>query len=242
MIVLDYNPNFLGGIDTIVYLFIGLFIAVLFRFAFKGEPLFERVKIWIFVKLFVVVLLFRVMIDPIIWSEHIFKDLVVPQSNNQLNIYENLFRLLNFVILVPLLEELVFRFFIMGKILMKNNWNEWIIITLSSLFFSLIHINIERINYNVLILMFLLGVLLSLTYIKYGFIYCVFVHVIYNLITWFIRLKKGDYYLIISKLDFDFRYWIIVTTGLLFFLLFNFKFMNRVRKTPPLTEVFKNDH
>ncbi len=104
------------------------------------------------------------------------------------NIYNNgnLSHLFLSIFIVPIFEEYFFRGFLLHKFI-KHKKNISGIILVSALF-ALGHFHIFNLNINIdFVLMFfrlfVLGVLLSLTRIKFGLFYSIFGHAIYNLVS-----------------------------------------------------------
>ncbi|MCS7243713.1 MAG: type II CAAX endopeptidase family protein [Candidatus Calescibacterium sp.] len=93
-------------------------------------------------------------------------------------IYELVFGFLGIVFFVPLVEELMFRKYLMDYLL--NFFNRWLVVFFSSLIFALVHF--ESIINTILI--FFMGVFLSFVYlIKRDIIYTYILHSFYNFLS-----------------------------------------------------------
>lgn len=102
----------------------------------------------------------------------------------------------------PILEELVFRKLIIDKLIKFNSINKTIII--SSLIFSLLHLNIIRIIYT-----FIIGIIYGYVYISNkNMLYSIIIHSISNIVVLFIY-SYNIYVLIFSLLCLIFSIYLI---------------------------------
>ncbi|GAA3594110.1 CPBP family intramembrane metalloprotease [Flavivirga amylovorans] len=160
-------------------------------------------------------ILFRVCIDPIIRLDEILNISNLPAEDQRINktVYENIFIFLDVVLLAPIIEEIVFRGYILNA-LNKIKFNSKIL--LSSLLFTLIHVPLELTS---LIPVFILGVILGYIAMRFKLIYAIIFHALYNLIWFIIDFNSNDYWDLISSLNFRYTYWGLVLICLSAFLL-----------------------
>lgn len=89
------------------------------------------------------------------------------------------------ILFSSIVEEIIYRGVVIG-FLVKHQFNNSLIVLISSLFFGLAHYNLELIGiFNA----FCLGIIFSITYLKYkNLVYCIFQHLIFNFLTGLIIL------------------------------------------------------
>lgn len=143
-----------------------------------------------------------------IWKYYNYSELNLSEIEPQkIDIYFIL-RSLSILIVSPILEELFFRKFLISKLLEKNNLV--ISIILSSLLFSLIHIE----SFNNLLPTFIFGVISGLIFIKTKrIIYTIILHFLYNLIIQLLRVSDFPLDVYLNSLEFNSTYWIFIIFG-----------------------------
>ena len=131
-------------------------------------------------------------------------------SNNVALIYN----LISIILVAPIIEELFYRKFILGKLSKKNNPNLSIII--SSLCFSIMHIETP----NNLIPTFIGGIILGIIYLKTKKIgYCIMLHFIVNSIIFTTNNIGTSYDNWLIDYDFDITYWLLFGIGIVITLI-----------------------
>ena len=122
----------------------------------------------------------------------------------------NIYQAVSAILIAPIFEELFFRKYILGKLLLRNN--KTISLLTSSLCFSLIHIETP----NNLLPTFIFGIISGLIFIKTKkIIYSIFLHLLMNSI-WLSLLIYGEkYYNWIYLLNFNFIYWSLPLIGII---------------------------
>lgn len=156
----------------------------------------------------VLILATRVFNDPIYRFESIFN------GKNVLNFFDYgslqkevlVLFFLKTVIITPIVEELTFRGVVMGELLEKNiSLLKSLII--SSILFSLIHINPLSFNPTTLLITLITGIIFGLIFYKYGLIYSIIAHCFYNFLWLFIMVNGEWYFNFLNILNFGAVYW-----------------------------------
>jgi len=99
-------------------------------------------------------------------------------------------------IITMIMEELIFRYYLISFLFYSLNLNIILVLILSSLFFSLYHIHTWFTYKNVRILgiflsnSFLLGLFLGYIFLTLGFLYCIIIHSIIAFIFYFNLVKR----------------------------------------------------
>lgn len=126
------------------------------------------------------------------------------------------------VLIIPVLEELVFRKLILGSLLKKKKI--FFSILFSSVLFSLIHFNYlsPNFNYTSVINSFFLGVLLSIIFVRFGILFSILAHFFYNLIWFILKIYKLEYWKFEEYLNYNLTYWALFITSFLTIILLNF--------------------
>ena len=215
--ILDYNYSFLEIIDSSIYIILlGIFLFLSKKlernkntrstsFAFNFNHLMYSI---------IIVLLFRVTMDPIIRINEIFSgELAHLYREYNLNQIQLILKFVNIVIFLPILEELVYRR-IFFKLMRRETSIKAILIT--SLFFMIGHISFYPFQFDFirLLLTFFFSLILGLTYVSYGLKYSILIHILYNLFWFFDTFISNFYKDCITYLQFSFWYWVIILSGL----------------------------
>ncbi|WP_179333049.1 CPBP family intramembrane glutamic endopeptidase [Winogradskyella costae] len=134
------------------------------------------------------------------------KDTFVDSKNNIALIYS----LISTLLIAPIVEELFYRKFLLGKLLEKNKPISAIII--SSICFSIMHIETP----NHLIPTFISGIILGILYLKIKKIgYCIMLHFIANLIIVTTNNIGISYDNWLIGYNFDIYYWLSFGVGII---------------------------
>ncbi|WP_161635358.1 CPBP family intramembrane glutamic endopeptidase [Aquimarina macrocephali] len=197
-------------------------LILLFKKTFKNTEK-ERLalsKMYYVLLIFILAIGIHLLKDPFFRYKHILfeEPLLNPSNLGSIDFsLDIVFKMIYTIILLPVLEELLFRRIIFKSLLNKYS-NLWIAILISSLLFSIIHLSI-----NNLIPTFLFGVIASYIYFKTNNIwYSILLHVISNLIWFIIYLYPKKYWEVLEILNFGVSYWLIITFGIgLIFLITN---------------------
>ncbi len=218
---LDIKDDYLYLVETIIYSFL-IFLAILFikqrvnnMYAFKSVFSFK-----IILTILILGFLVRLFEDPflrmnIILGHRDFPAIENFQSNGVLG---KIITFLNVVFLATIFEELVFRKLILSFFKVKNLFFG---VIFSSVLFALIHINnIDYINYTTITLAFIFGIIACIIFLKYGLLYCITFHIIYNLIWFVLKEYKQEYWNTLKELSFGIIYWLICSVSLVLVLLF----------------------
>jgi membrane protease YdiL (CAAX protease family) len=135
---------------------------------------------------------------------------VKPFAFSELTTTGTITRIITYLIIAPIFEEIIFRKYIFTELLKKHTILFSIII--SSVYFSLFHIP----SYNSLIPTFIFGIIACIIYIKTkNIIYPIILHLLNNLIVLIFQLKGKLFYDWNYDLNFNITYWIIFTIGLI---------------------------
>lgn len=200
---------FFKAIDVILHSILILIFYFSFKSIIQNQIKFKVSGFLFFIP--IIVIAFRITEDPIFNFKYIFEGVQLRNIvNYEIDDFSNLiYGFITMVLLAPLLEELVFR-----KIMLEELGKTFTSILFSSALFSLIHI-FNGIEVTVLLSAFLFGIILGFVYLKYGVFYSFLIHLAYNLLFFIIRYYYYDSYVeILSKLDFNWIYWLIVLGSL----------------------------
>lgn len=173
-------------------------------------------------KVVLLALLFRILEDPIHHYYQIFNNVDFPTESkfDYMGWKEEILYAFNIVILIPFCEELVFRKGIVDFL----NKHKTIAIVVSSVLFMSIHIqDLNALNYKNLITVLLIGIVLAILYLRYGFMASFLFHCLGNAL-WFINEYNKKYYSdFIDLHGFGIIYWSVVILSFISFvyLLYN---------------------
>lgn len=189
------------GIHLIIFLLIILFLVkkeIVKRNYFHGG----------YKKLFfalILVYLTRIIIAPILFLEN-NEDQVSATDNISLSLL--VLNFLNFVILPPINEELVFRGYILRKFI--NSKRELIIgMIFSSILFASIHLNLIEFNFRSIIYTFILGLVFGFIYIRFGIIASIVSHAFINFMFYAQKYLSVNLN-VVEYFETGFVYWMIV--------------------------------
>lgn len=136
---------------------------------------------------------------------------------------EFVYKSIGAIIVAPIIEELIFRKYILGGLLTR--YTPRLSILISSICFSITHIETPLI----LIPTFFVGILAGIIYFKTKKIsYTILLHFFGNLIIVFLGAFGQSYYFLLYKFDFRFEYWLFVTFGILI-LFYSFNRLTNVQ-------------
>lgn len=210
---------FINTFIYILYIIVSFFILNKKGFI-RGTTSIQLQKIIIIV---ILVLSFRILEDPIQRIKIIIGNLTLPDTvnNNTISHLGLIITFINTIFLAPLFEELFFR-----KLMLSYFSRDFFLIgiLISSLTFSMIHIDWGLINPSQLIVFFIFGLITSIIYSKYGLFYSVLFHSGYNLIWFLAKVDVIKYWSILKNLNFGITYWLLVIVSFLFIVYFIFKF------------------
>lgn len=143
-----------------------------------------------------------------IWQYFKYSELdPVIREPDELNLYF-LIRSLSILIIAPVFEEIFFRKFLISKLTEKHSLVTSIIV--SSILFSLIHIETPKNIFPT----FICGIISGLLFIKTGRIaYPILFHFLYNLIIQLLRVSYFPLDTFLDSLEFNLVYWSIALLG-----------------------------
>lgn len=118
------------------------------------------------------------------------------------------------IIIVPLLEELVFRHFILREFIAKKEYWIWGLF-ISSLLFGVIHQPFYR-----TLEAFLTGIVIGTVFIRYGLRHVILFHILYNILWSIVKIAPNTYWYILKLLDFGFCYFTIVGFSVVFLIFY----------------------
>lgn len=128
-------------------------------------------------------------------------------SSNNISLFYNL---ISTLLIAPIIEELFFRKFLLEKLAKKNR--PILAIIISSICFSIIHIETP----NNLIPTFIIGIILGIIYLKTKKIgYCIMLHFIVNLIILTTNNIGTSYDNWLTGYHFNIIYWLLFVTGII---------------------------
>jgi membrane protease YdiL (CAAX protease family) len=238
---LELNRIYILLSETIVILFF-ITISLIFikkNLLIKNKNSFRIKYKWTVISI-ALAFFFRLIEDPILRIDLIIGDINFPENINFNN--ENrlilIILFLNSVILTPISEELIFRkliltFFSSKKIFLS--------VFISSFLFSLIHISISNFSFEPIIIFFVFGFIASIIYIRFGLLYSVLFHLIFNLIWFLTRYNFIEYWEILKTLNFGYLYWVLIMISLVMIVYFLTKFINlNIRNQKQVDGIAKN--
>ncbi len=113
------------------------------------------------------------------------------------------------IFLIPIFEELLFRKIIFRSLLIRYS-NLWLAILISSVLFSATHLSLRN-----TIPTFLFAIVAAYIYYKTNNIwYPISLHILSNVLWFFIFISPKSYWLLLEKLNFDIGYWLVVISGI----------------------------
>lgn len=225
--VISTKPALIVFIDTLIYV-ISLIAAILFlkrisihNFTYRTIRFDYRV----FLVLIFLGIFYRLFIDPLYRINIINGNNNIPQITEQdIGSYKVIAMILNTIILLPILEEIIFRGIILKSLLKTKK--AYLAILVSSVLFALIHISYYPLNFNYIIVInaFVISIITSHVYIKYGLFYSILFHSVLNFISFAINSYfQNEYWTSIKTLDFGIVYWGICILSFITIILFVLK-------------------
>lgn len=134
---------------------------------------------------------------------------IEPYKFSELTLTTIITRMILYLIIAPIFEEIIFRKYILTKLLKR--YSIFISIVISSIYFSLFHLP----SYLSLMPTLIFGIIACIVYIKTrNIIYPIFLHFLYNLYELNLQLNGKHYYEWIHNLNFNLTYWILFAIGL----------------------------
>lgn len=212
----DINPDYFLFVPVLMNL---LFI-ILLLLTMKKKKSFEPLKVKLIIRYVYVTFLLAISFfcfkEPFLRIDLILDDIKIPEliTKRSRSFIDLIASFLNFVILTPIFEELLFRKKLLSFFSRKNIL---VGVVSSSFIFSFIHLEFDNINILPLLIFFFFGLISSLLYIRYGFLYNLLFHIISNLIWFLLDLNRDIYWGILRGLNFGFLYWTIVVASTLMF-------------------------
>ena len=153
-----------------------------------------------------IVLALRILNDPIYrifdiinqLSEYDWMERVRGKSTS------SLFLVINTILILPFIEEIIFRGGILGSIA-ANNGRSLTGVLFSSVLYALIHFGLTS-----FFSAFTFGIVASVIFLRFGLIYSILFHCLYNLLWVLINYYELYYWKAIAYLNFNIIYWLIV--------------------------------
>lgn len=219
----NLDENYIYFVETIVYGILFTILWIFYKFLKSKQMIYDKkINFKIILLIVFLIILFRVIRDPIINCRYIFFHHKFPTSFYAFTRIDLLTNFLNVVLLGSIFEEILFR-----KIMIDFFWKKKKIIEgiiFSSLLFSLIHINFYRFEFssNTLLYTFIFGLLLGYIYVKTkNVLYPIIAHFTANFIWLLLGIYAEQYWKIIEFFNFDYLYWLTMIGAIigLFFII-----------------------
>ena len=212
--IISSNTN-VELINLSVITVLGLIILAFYKIKklHSGETNKINTKNILFIVL--IILLVRVFNDPIYRFDLIIKNKGFSQfvDYNKIEYHILILNFIKLIIITPIVEELTFRGIILNNINKEYSFTKSLII--SSIMFSIIHINPLAFNITTLIVTVITGAIFGLIFYRYGLIYSIIAHCTYNFIWLALILNGKVYFNFLEKLNFGFLYWLIIIASLI---------------------------
>lgn len=173
--------------------------------------------------------------DPIFNLFEILGENSLPEIGELESSLEIRYQLGNFisaVLLIPVVEELFFRGIVLSSLLNKKK-SFYLGVLFSSMLFSLIHFNPWDIQSSIPIVLsnLLLGIILGGIFVfKRNIFQVIFLHVIFNLFAFILKINYPNYIAILKSLDFGLIYWLFFLVSLLILLITLYLFIMPISK------------
>ncbi|CAM1362413.1 conserved membrane hypothetical protein [Tenacibaculum litopenaei] len=211
------NADLLLLIDTFVYSISFLFFYfIIFRKENYINDFNKRNILPQIITVCSLILFYRILIAPFYRVDIIMGIEQVPDFKESISTpIKNTLTVLNTVLIIPFLEELVFRKFILGKLRKQNSM--LFAILFSSFLFSLNHLSLITINYSSIFNSFFLGIILGVIFVRYGLLYSIIAHIFFNLLWFLIKEYSHIYWNIERIMNFNLLYF--TCTGLALFII-----------------------
>lgn len=230
------SPENLGLIDTLIYCIV-LILVLLISKKTKILPNIQFTRNSFKIPIVMIVLLaifYSIAIDPLFRFDMIFGDTNFAdlKNSNIKSFNQKAFKFINLIMLVPVVEEYVFRGVILKTLL--NNRNKVFSVLFSSFLFALIHINYYPFSFDIISVLsaFILGTVTTIVYLKSNLFGAIIFHSVFNLFWYFSKyLLLDEYWSIIKKLDFGLLYWFITIFAAISFLFVVTRKINSQKQT-----------
>lgn len=214
--LLQYNPNLSDSLNVLE----NTIILTLLYFYYKNIKTFnlknKKIDYSSIYLISILVLSLRIFVDPIFRFNEITNitniTLLENSFNNKtFNYYSLIISFINTIILAPILEEILYRGYILRTLKTIKGFNNLLSILVSSFLFTIAHFPY---SINTLIV-FIIGILTAIIVLKLGLKYAIIFHSFYNLI-WFTleNIFYKDYLFIIKTLEFNYIYWTTIILAL----------------------------
>jgi membrane protease YdiL (CAAX protease family) len=160
--------------------------------------------------LIILAILTKIVNDPIYRCEEIVGKSEIIEAVDYMTLFSTaaLFLFIKSVILVPIVEEVIFRGYILSSFIKIKKYDIWGVL-LSAALFSLIHISGEA-----KLSAFNIGLVSGVIYLRFGLISAIFYHSIYNFIWFGFVIYPNIYWKGIQFLEFGYSYWLIFLLAL----------------------------
>lgn len=198
------------------YLVVLLIVGVIYTFnrdflSFNSQLNSKKIK---YLLPFFLALIVQILNNPIHQYDSIMGNKEVINEINYFQVkYLPLILFFKSVILVPIVEEVVFRGYILGRFVKEQKYIFFGLI-LSTILFALIHISLKSMFAALVI-----GLVAGCIYLKIGLIGAIIFHSFYNFI-WYLSTINSKAFWNIHLLDFGVIYWVIVVIAATLVLLY----------------------
>ncbi len=160
-------------------------------------------------------IIFKILVDPIFRLNEILDTTLILNDKKPIfnSLPQNILIFIDVVLLTPIIEEIIFRGYIL-KILEKKKLVPKILFT--SFLFTLTHIPSDL---NSLFVIFIFAILLGLISLRFGLIYSIIFHSLYNFIWFIMYIFSHKYWQLLESLKFNYIYWSVIVLSAIIFLL-----------------------
>jgi len=225
----DIKIEYISFIDILVYLICLLIFYMLFlkKIVFKQRE-YKKSFLKNLFFIILIIIAYKIFSDPFYRYSLITGNRQFPEFKEFF--YEPLEKVIMFsksVLLIPILEELVFRKLILNSLLKKKKI--YFSILFSSLLFSLIHFNflLPNFNYVSVVNSFFLGMILSIIFIRFGILYSILAHFFYNLIWFTLKIYRLEYWKFEEYLNYNLIYWVLFAISFLVIISLTLSFIKK---------------
>lgn len=179
------------------------------RFSLNGVSL---------ILILVVSLCTRISVQGMLWIDEILTNTPIEIKHRNFDFLGRLHIIIavHSIVLAPLIEEIIFRKWILG--LFQNRGKQIFFgLIISSVLFCLIHENQPAID------SFFTGLIMGLIYLRFGLLASILFHSFYNLFWFIVRTNRNFYEKVINWFDFGFSYWAIIFAAIIMISIFIFQ-------------------
>lgn len=154
--------------------------------------------------------LLTIIKDPIYRWKQIFSTSIIHEGGQKIfDPYIDMLIFFNIVLLIPIVEELLFRKSMIG-ILRKSNFSSTISLIISSSLFALIHFS----SIESMITSWLVGFCCGFLFLKDGIKSAIILHAGYNFFWYVLSYLEIKYWALIKILNFNYIYWLIILVAM----------------------------